>query len=79
MYCIHKVTSSTLDVDKIRGLFSGTLPSDFLTMGPVHSSKRQDNLVIIHQACSDLRVPLAQEKLEGPTHCLTYLVIKIDT
>ena len=44
---------------------------DFLTMGPAHLNKCQDNLTIIQQLCSDLGVPLAQEKLEGPTHCLT--------
>ena len=52
---------------------------DFLTMEPAHSKKCQDNLTIIQQLCSDLGVPLAQEKLEDPTHCLTFLGIKIDT
>ena len=29
--------------------------------------------------CTDLGVPLAMEKLEGPTHCITFLGIEIDT
>ena len=52
---------------------------DFLTMGPDRSNKCQENLAIIQKLCSDLGVPLAQEKLEGPTHCLTFLGIEIDT
>ena len=52
---------------------------DFLTLGLAHSNKCQENLAIIQQLCSDLGVPLAQVKLEGPTHCLTFLDIEIDT
>ena len=52
---------------------------DFLTMGPALSNKCQENLTIIEQLCADLGIPLAQEKLEGPTHCLTFLGIEIDT
>ena len=31
------------------------------------------------ECCKFLRVPLAQEKSEGPTTCLTFLGIEIDT
>jgi len=51
---------------------------DFLTMG--HSSdKCQENLLTIQHTCSDLGIPLAKEKLEDPTYCLTFLGIDIDT
>ena len=52
---------------------------DFLTMGPALSDKCQENLAAIQHLCTDLRIPLAQEKLEGPTHCLTFFGIEIDT
>ena len=52
---------------------------DFLTMGPASSNKCQENLTSIQQLCIDLGIPLAQEKREGPTHCLTILGIEIDT
>ena len=52
---------------------------DFLTMGPASSNKCQENLTSIQQLCIDLGIPLAQKKLEGPTHCLMFLGIEIDT
>lgn len=52
---------------------------DFLTMGPPESSVCQHNLDIFTQACNDLGVPLALEKVEGPTTCLTFLGITLDT
>ena len=48
-------------------------------MGPALSDKCQENLAAIQHLCTHLRISLAQENLEDPTHCLTYLVIKIDT
>ena len=52
---------------------------DFLTMGLALSNKCQENLTIIQQLCTDLRIPLAQEKWESPIYCLTFLGIEIDT
>ncbi|XP_065918904.1 uncharacterized protein [Dysidea avara] len=52
---------------------------DFLTMGPALSGKCQENLAAIQHLCTDLGIPLAPEKLEGPTTCLTFLGIEIDT
>jgi len=49
---------------------------DFLLMGPALSNKCQKNLITIQQLFG---IPLAPEKLEGPTHCLTFLGIEIDT
>ena len=52
---------------------------DFLTMGPPASPTCQHNLETFIQVCNDLGVPLALEKVEGPTTCLTFLGITLDT
>ena len=52
---------------------------DFITMGPPHTVVCQQNLDLIMASCAELGVPLATDKLEGPTHCLTFLGIEVDT
>ena len=52
---------------------------DFLTMGPPSSTTCQENLDIIKEVCMYLGVPLALEKLEGPTQPFTFLGIVLDT
>ena len=52
---------------------------DFVTMGPPGSNACKHNLDLILATCADLGVPLAEEKLEGPSECLTFLGIEIDT
>jgi hypothetical protein len=52
---------------------------DFITMGPAGSDECQANLTRIIAVCEDLGVPLAADKLEGPSDCLTFLGIEIDT
>ena len=52
---------------------------DFLTMGPPASSTCQRNLDIFTQLCKDLGVPLAVEKIEGPSTSLTFPGITLDT
>ena len=52
---------------------------DFVTLGPHATSDCQKNFDIIIQTCADLGVPLALEKLEEPTTCLTFLGIEINT
>ena len=49
---------------------------DFITMG---SETCGQNLDWILAVCRELGVPLAIDKLEGPSHCLTFLGIEIDT
>ena len=49
---------------------------DFVTIGPPGSSACGENLEIMQRTCADLGVPLAMEKLEGPTTCLTFLGIE---
>ena len=52
---------------------------DFLTIGPSSSHTCQQNLDIIKEICLQLGVPLAMEKVEGPTTSLCFLGINIDT
>ena len=52
---------------------------DFLTMGPSSSSSCQYNLDTIIQICNYLGVPLALEKVEGPSTTLPFLGITLDT
>ena len=46
---------------------------DFLIMGPAGSGVCQQNLDIFIQTCNELGIPLAEEKLEGPSISLTFL------
>ena len=52
---------------------------DFITMGPPGSETCGQNLDRILAVCRELGVPLALDKLEGPSHCLTFLGIEMDT
>jgi len=52
---------------------------DFLTMGPPQSPTCFNNLRVIKDICSMLGIPLALEKVEGPSDSLTFLGITLDT
>lgn len=52
---------------------------DFLTMDPPSSQICHHNLQTFINTCSKLGVPLALKKVEGPTNCLTFLRITLDT
>ena len=52
---------------------------DFITMGPPGLTVCRQNLERILSTCEELGVPLAEDKLEGPTCCLTFLGIEVDT
>ena len=52
--------------------------NDFLTMRPPSSSCCQHNLDTIIQICNHLGVPLALEKIAGPSTTLPFLVIELD-
>jgi len=47
-------------------------------MGPPTSTTCQSNLDILTKTC-ELVIPLAMEKLEGPSTNLTFLGVEIDT
>ena len=44
-----------------------------------NSTEYQANLDKLSECCGTLGVSIAQEKCEGPTTCLTFLGIEIDT
>ena len=52
---------------------------DFLIMGPPQSPICSRNLLVIKDVCSMLGIPLALEKVEGPSDSLTFLGITLDT
>ena len=52
---------------------------DLVTIGRPSSPECQQNLDRILAVCAELGVPLATDKLEGPSHCLTFLGIELDT
>ena len=52
---------------------------DFLLVGPPQSPVCQQNLETFIHLCSDLGIPLASEKIDGPTTSLAFLGIIIDT
>ena len=52
---------------------------DFLILGPPTSNVCQQQLDAVKQVCNALGVPLALEKVEGPTTCLSFLGITLDT
>lgn len=52
---------------------------DFLLLGSPHSPECQQNLDTFIHLCSHLGIPLASEKIEGPSTSLPFLGINIDT
>ena len=52
---------------------------DFITVGAPDSGECDFNCRVISHFCSLLGVPLAKDKCEGPTTCLTYLGIEVDS
>ena len=52
---------------------------DFLTVGPPQSSLCQQNLDTIQQVCEWLGIPLALDKVAGPSTSLNFLGITLDT
>ena len=52
---------------------------DYIMYGPPDSKLCEEQLQLTLRTCERLGVPLAIEKLEGPTDCLTFLGIEVDT
>ena len=52
---------------------------DFVVLGPPGSEECAEHLQILQRVCYNLGVPLAPEKQEGPSTCITFLGIVIDT
>ena len=51
----------------------------FIIVGPPESSVCGHALDLLLRMCEELGIPLALDKLEGPTDCITFLGIEIDT
>ena len=47
--------------------------------GPVNSAQCASNLARIHDVYHKLGVPIAPDKLEGPTTCMTYSGIEMNS
>ena len=52
---------------------------DYITCGAAESDECQFNFQLLKDICGHLGIPLTEEKLEGPTMCLVFLDILIDT
>ena len=52
---------------------------DFFMAGPSNSPICAQNLSKMLSLCNSINAPLKLEKVEGPTACLTFLGIQIDT
>ena len=52
---------------------------DFLLLGPPGEGECGQALARTRQLCSELGVPIAEEKVMGPTTCLLFLGIEMDT
>ena len=52
---------------------------DYLTMGPAGKPNCFNNLNTMMNTAKYLGIPLAMDKVEGPSHCLTFLGITLDT
>ena len=52
---------------------------DFIVIGPPNSPECGDALATLNRTYATLGVPIVEHKREGPTTCLTYLGIEVDT
>ena len=52
---------------------------DFIIVAPPHSTQCEESLAILDRECQTLGVPIADHKRDGPTTCLTFLGIEVDT
>lgn len=52
---------------------------DFIVIGPPQSQECALALELLEEVCATLGVPLAHHKRDGPTTCLTFLGIEVDT
>lgn len=52
---------------------------DFIVVAPPASSDCTRALDILNKSCVRLRIPIAEHKQDGPTTCLTFLGIEINT
>ena len=68
-----------MDCETTRVRFFYHYLDDYITLGAPDSTECQANLSKLSDCCGRLGVPIALEKCEGPTTCLIFLGIEIDT
>jgi hypothetical protein len=52
---------------------------DLIFIGPPHSCDCAEALDILNSTCKELGVPISEQKRDGPTTCLMYLGIEVET
>ena len=52
---------------------------DFIIVAPPHLTQCGESVAILDRECQTLGVPIANHKRDGPTTCLTFLGIEVDT
>ena len=52
---------------------------DFLLLGSPNTGECAKALALTVQVCQELGVPLAEDKMEGPTQSLTFLGIQLSS
>ena len=52
---------------------------DFIIIGSLNRPCAKQSLIRLQATCTELRVPIAPHKTEGPCSCLVYLGIEMDT
>ena len=62
-----------------RGILEVENYLDFIIIGPPQSKGCANSLEVLLETCRQLGVPIAVHKCQGPTTCLEFLGIEIDT
>ena len=76
----HALVDALLWIMYHRGVqFGPHYLDDFLFAGPPGSSVCDTSLATAVSTCEALGVPIAEEKTVGPTTCITFLGIQVDT
>ena len=52
---------------------------DFITIGAPKSGECERNIIVMHEICQKLGLPVAEEKDEGPATLLQFLGLEVDT
>ena len=68
-----------VDTSLSRGTLLHPLLDDFLILGAPGSNECAEALRITRETCTELGVPLAPDKVEGPTTQITFLSIGLNT
>ena len=60
-------------------IYLGHFLDDFITAGAPSSGECSQNLSLLTSTCDILHLPMAVDKQEGPSTCLIFLGIELDT